>query len=182
MKPRNYIPDQNRFKLAGPPKFWLTQLWDFDNSLVVVPSRQGCYYRLAQRRQLKLPEHIVNEALFKESDTQLLSTYGLVPVTTILATANWSNPLMFEELRQRAPWRNGGADKVNAHLDMQDQKREIAVNARIDAQNTDVAKDAWKMYNKKIGLRSQMYSPVVKRPSSPPPANRAPAIIITGSR
>ena len=182
-QPRNYIADQNRFKLAGPPKFWLNQLWDFDSSLVVVPSRQGCYYRLAQRRRLQLPEHIVNEALFKESDTQMLSTYGLVPVTTILATANWSNPLMFEELRQRAPWRNGGADKVNAELEIKDQQREMDKNVRIDERNTDIAKDAWKMYNKKIGLRSQMYSPVVKkRQSSTPPANRAPAIIITGSR
>lgn len=161
---------------------WLNQLWDFDSSLVVVPSRQACVYRLAQRRPLSLPEHMVNDMLFKESDTQMLATYGLIPVTTILATANWSNPLMFEELRQRAPWRNGGADKVNAHLEMQDQKREIDLNARIDERNTDVAKDAWKMYNKKIGLRSNLYSPVVKRPSSPPPANRAPAIIITGSR
>ena len=78
----NYVVDENRFRLAGPPQWWLRKLWDFDNSLVVVPSRQGFYYRLAQRRKLKLSDKVVNDALFKESDTKMLASYSLVPVTT----------------------------------------------------------------------------------------------------
>lgn len=150
--PNNYLVDTNRFKLAGPPQWWLRQLWDFDPSLVVVPSRQGFYYRLAQRRQLQLPEHIVNEALFKESDTQMLATYNLVPVTTILATANWSNPYLFVELGNRAPWRLGGADKVNNELEAREREEKQRLFEKNDDRLTRLSKDAWRLYRTKIGL------------------------------
>lgn len=159
----NWIPDMNRFSLAGPPKWWLLKLNEFDNSLVVVPSRQGFYYRLTQRRKPKLTTNIVNDALFNESDTKMLARYGLVPVTTILATANWSNPYLFENLRQRAPWRLGGAEKVNQMLEAQDQQDELDKRAKIDEHLTYLGKDAWRLYGKKIGVRSHMYSPVVKQ-------------------
>src|SRR3972149_5686464 len=155
----NYIPDVNKFRLAGPPSWWLRQLDEFDPSLVVVPSRQGFYYRLAQRRPLKLAEHVVNDALFKESDTQMLATYGLVPVTTILATANWSNPYMFEELRRRAPWRMGGAAAVNANIEAMEKQQEIDKNMKINEMLEYNAKDAYKYYQMKRGLRSHMWSP-----------------------
>lgn len=158
----NYLPDVNRFKLAGPPDWWLRKLWDFDSSLVVVPSRQACVYRLAQRRRLNLPEHLVNDSLWKESDTRMLATYGLIPVTTIIATANWSNPLMFIELANRAPHRQGGADEVNRRLEEQDQKDELDKQAKTDEHLQYLGKDAWMLYQKKIGLRSHMWSPTVK--------------------
>lgn len=159
----NYIPDQNRFALAGPPKWFLQQLWEFDPSLVVVPSRQGFFYRLAQRRKLNIPEKMTMDMLWKESDTRMLARYSLVPVTTILATVNWANPLFFEELRRRAPWRQGGADEVLRKLEAEEKKAELDKQLVIDDTNTILAKDAWRMYNKKIGLRSHMYSPVTKR-------------------
>ena len=149
---QNWIVDQNRFSLAGPPRWWLKQLWEFDSSLVVVPSRQGFYYRLAQRRKLNLPDNIVNEALFKESDTQMLASHSLVPVTTIIATANWGNPYMFVELANRAPWRMGGADKVNKMIEDQEFKEHIDTRIATDAHLHELSKDAWKLYRKKIGL------------------------------
>lgn len=152
MQLANYIPDHNRFKLAGPPKWFLAQLRDFDDSLVIVPSRQGFYYRLAQRRRLQLPERITNEALWNESDTQMLARYSLVPVTTILATANWGNPYIFNELANRAPWRMGGAAKVNAMLDAQDAKADADKQAKTDEHLSYLSKDAWRLYRKKIGL------------------------------
>lgn len=159
---QNYIVDQNKFSLAGPPKWWLVSLWNFDNSLVVVPSRQGFYYRLAQRRKPNLQANIVNDSLFNESDTKMLARYCLVPVTTILATANWSNPYLFEELRRRAPWRLGGAQKVADDLDTADAEAEQVKLAKTDEHLTYLGKDAWKLYNKKIGTRSHMYIPTVK--------------------
>lgn len=168
----NYIVDQNRFNLAGPPKWWLVGLWDFDNSLVVVPSRQGFYYRLAQRRKLNLANHIVNDALFAESDTKMLAKYSLVPVTTILATAQW-NPVMFEALSQRAPWRMGGAEKAIKAVEDQDWQDEVNRRVKTDEHLTYLGKDAWKLYNKKIGVRSHMWSPTVKDNQ---PASAAPAI------
>jgi hypothetical protein len=155
----NYIPDTNPFSLAGPPKWFLQQLWEFDSSLVIVPSRQGFFYRLAQRRKLNIPEKMTMDILWKESDTRMLATYSLVPVTTILATVNWGNPLFFEELRRRAPWRQGGADEVLKRIDDQETKEELDRKLRIDDTNTYLAKDAWKMYQKKVGLRSHLWSP-----------------------
>lgn len=148
----NYITDQNPFRLAGPPVWWLKQLWDFDQSLVVIPSRQGFYYRLAQRRRLNLSEKMTNEALFKESDTKMLASHSLVPVTTIIATANWGNPLIFQELAERAPWRQGGADKVLAKIEGTEAAQRAAIDKNIDSNTTDAAKDGWKLYRKKIGL------------------------------
>jgi hypothetical protein len=149
----NYIPDTNAFSLAGPPQWWLAKLWDFDSSLVVIPSRQTCLYRLAQRRKLNLPEHITNNALFNESDTRMLASYGLIPVTSILPTANWSNPYLFQELANRAPHRNGGAQKAADMMDEQDLKDEFDKRQQTDENLQYLAKDAWKYYNKKIGLR-----------------------------
>jgi hypothetical protein len=155
----NYIVDTNPFSLSGPPKWWLSQLWDFDNSLVVLPSRQGFYYRLAQKRRLNLGNHVVNDAMFNESDTKMLARYSLVPVTTILATANWSNPYLFEELRRRAPWRLGGAEKVTKQLEDQELKDEFDKRMKTDEHLTYLGKDAWNLYRKKIGVRSHMYIP-----------------------
>jgi len=149
----NYIPDINRFQLAGPPVHWLRKLWDFDSSLVVIPSRQACIYRLAQRRKLNLPEHITNNALFNESDTRMLASYGLIPVTSILPTANWSNPYLFQELENRDPHRNGGGNECADRLYTQDAEVERDLAQRTDEQLTYLGKDAWKYYNKKIGLR-----------------------------
>lgn len=150
----NYIPDVNRFKLSGPPDWWLRKLWDFDNSLVVVPSRQDCVYRLAQRRPLRLPEHIVNDALFNESDTKMLASYSLVPVTTIIATANWSNPLMWNDLANRAPWRLGGAEKVIRDIEAREETERLGIDRKNDQLLTDVAKSGWKGYQYKTGQRT----------------------------
>lgn len=148
----NYIPDTNPFGLAGPPMWWLRRLWEFDDSLAVVPSRQGFMYRLAQKRKIRLTEALVNDAIWKESDTQMLASHGLVPVTTILSTANWGNPLMFKELAERCPWRMGGAEKVEKDILAREAEAEQKKQAVTDDMLTQSSKDGWKLYRKKIGL------------------------------
>lgn len=172
----NYIVDQNRFNLAGPPTWWLRKLYEFDNSLVVVPSRQSFLYRLAQRRAPNLQASIVNEALFNQSDTQMLASYNLVPVTTILSTANWSNPFLFEELRRRAPWRLGGAKAMIAQQEAYDREDEFKAQQETDEMLNSLSKDAWGLYRKKIGLQSNMYIPGKK--IKPIPAQKAPSLKI----
>lgn len=154
----NYITDLNKYSLAGPPRWWLSKLWDFDPSLVVVPSRQECVYRLAQRRKLNLKEGIINDALFQQSDTQMLASYSLIPVTTILATANWSNPYLFQELANRAPWRQGGAEKVINDVEAAERKESEAKAATTDEHITFLAKDSWKYYRTKIGLGKTIFT------------------------
>ena len=158
-RPTNYLQDTNPFQLAGPPTYWLRQLWTYDPSLVVIPSRQGFYYRLAQRRRLNLPMRITNDTLWKESDTRMLARHGLIPVTTIVATANWSNPLIWVELSNRAPWRMGGAAKVNALLEKQEHQDRQARDQQVSDQLDYVARDAWNFYQMKTGVRSHMWSP-----------------------
>lgn len=175
---QNYLQDLNRFKLAAPPAWWLQKLWDFDASLVVVPSRQACIYRLAQRRPLQLRENMTNDALFNESDTKMLAQYSLIPVTTILANPNWSNPFMFEELRRRAPHRMGGAEQAARLVEAQEQQEADQKQADVDDITSQVAKDGWGMYQKKIGIRSHMYIPKTKPKTAPMPS-LAPSIVIT---
>lgn len=150
---RNFIPDHNRFKLAAPPQWWLQKLHDFDDSLVVVPSRQGCYYRLAQRRPLQLRENIVNDALFKESDTRMLASYSLVPVTTIIANPVWSE-WMFKELEERAPWRQGGAEKVIKRIEEHELDKELKARRATSENLAYRAKDGWKSYQARTGQRT----------------------------
>ena len=157
----NYIQDQNKFQLAGPPAWWLRKLAEFDSSLVVVPSRQGFMYRLAQRRTPTLSETLARDMMKQESDTQMLATYGLIPVTTILATANWDSPLMWQDLAERAPWRQGGADAVLAAIDQREAAIARKIDEETDERNTYIAKDGWKLYRKKIGLGRTWHGPHV---------------------
>lgn len=147
----NWIEDVNKFNLQPPPVWWLRKLADFDPSLVIVPSRQDCVYRLAQKRPLNLPEHVVNDVLFNHSDTQMLATYSLVPVTTIIAKPNWSNPLMFRELESRAPWRMGGADKVLDALEEAEMREATQQRLATELNLEDRAKDGWRLLKAKTG-------------------------------
>ena len=158
----NWIPDQNRYNLAGPPLWFQQKLFEFDDSLVVIPSRQSCLYRLAQRRKLTLPQQMVNDSLFHESDTRMLASYSLVPVTSIIPTIEWSDPYIFVELSNRAPWRQGGAEKVIQDMEAQEAKQEIDKKMKMNDHLNSLGKDAWGLYNKKIGVRSHMYIPQKK--------------------
>ena len=164
----NYIPGSNPFNLAGPPTWFQSQLWEFDPSLVVVASKQGFFYRLAQRRPLKLKENLINEILREQADTRMMAMHGLVPITTILATVNWDNPLLFEELRRRAPWRMGGADKFIKMVEDQDWKAHQKLALQQDEHLTHLAKDSWKYYQMQQGLRSSLFSHNSKSPTTAP--------------
>lgn len=170
----NFIRDVNRFNLPEPPAFWLRALWEFDSSLVVIPSKQQALYRLAQRRKVNLPEKILRDPFFQQSDTQMLASYGLVPVTSILPTINWSDPSNFQELASRAPWRNGGSEEVLRKIEEQEAREELDRTVNQDEHLTSLGRDAWGLYKKKLGLQSHMYIPrrkesIVggKNPSSP---------------
>ena len=104
----------------------------------------------------------MNDVLKEDSDTKMLASYSLVPVTTILSTANWSNPVIFEELRRRAPWRMGGAKKFTALVEGQDREEDLKKRLVQEEHLDYLSSDAWKYYNKLIGLRSHLYSPKTK--------------------
>lgn len=167
----NYLVDVNPFNLAGPPAYWLKALWEFDSSLVVMPSRVGFYYRVAQRHKPNFAVKIVNDIIKDDLDARMLAARHLVPVTTLIATTNWSNyPLHMEELRRRNPHRMGGAAKVIQEVEAADRQKELDKAAQTDAALSDISKDAWGYYLKKLGVRSHMWIPATAK--SAPPALR----------
>ena len=149
---KNWIEDENRFKLTSPPKWFLQRLKDFDPSLVILPSRQKMAYRLAQRRPPDPRISTVEKAFWQESDTRMLAGYALVPVCTISPTVNWDNPLIFKDLEAKAPWMQGGAAKVIERLEAEEAVRDGKVHDYSKALMHDRAVDAWSLLRKKMGL------------------------------
>lgn len=158
----NFINDNNPFNLPKPPEYWLDRLREFDDSLVVIPSRQDCVYRLAQRRPPDPNITLANQLMKDGGDTQMLSSNGLVPVTTIRANPRWDNPLMWKELAERAPWRQGGAEAVIEKIEKAEANKEAELAAQTDAHLDYLGRDGWNYYNMKRGLRSRMWSPKIK--------------------
>ena len=175
----NYIKDRNPLDLAAPPKWWLKRLWDFDDSLVVIPSRQAYCYRLAQRRVPDKRTNLVHD-IQGDNDSQMLRSYNLVPVTTIIATCRWDNPMMWNDLASRMPSRNGGAEAYEAKLLGLERQKELDELAKRDDMLDHVAKDSLKFYNLKRGVRSHLWSPNIKG-SNRPAANRSAAIRIVNA-
>lgn len=173
----NWIPDTNRFSLAGPPNWFLKQLWEFDNSLVIVPSRMGFFYRLAQRAPLRLSTAVVNDIMKEQADTAMLVNYGLVPITTVLSTVRWDNPAIWDDLRRRAPWRMGGAAEYENKLLDQEKAEELEKAAKQADMLDYIAKDSWKYYKQKQGLRTSLFTHK-DAPKSSGTQAAAPAVII----
>ena len=176
----NYIAGTNPFNLSGPPLWFQKELHEFDPSLVIMASRMGFFYRLAQRRRLNLPEKVVNDVLKEQADTRVLAAYGLVPITTILATVNWSDPIFFLELKRRAPWRMGGADQFEKQILGQEHQESLEQNIKQDEDLTYRSKESWRYYNKLIGLRSHLFDVKSKSRATGQQA-KAPALIIPHS-
>ena len=125
----NYIEGKNPFRLAGPPKWFLQRLWDFDSSLRIIPSVTDFVYRLAQVGMINDRVKVVQDAMKMHGDSRQMARYGLIPVTTIISTVNWSNPLIFHDLAQRAPWRMGGAEKYEKLILEKEDRQKAALDA-----------------------------------------------------
>ena len=172
MEHTNYIRGENPFGLLGPPGFWLDKLKDFDDSLVVMPSKQAHVYRLCQRRPHD-PRAALVSSLMQDSDARQMAAYGLVPVTTILADAKWDNPVMWEDLRQRSPHRMGGAQKFEEMILAQERAKQMKDNEVLQQNLTDRAKDAYGYYLMKAGRRQHMWVPKTHSASTTLKENRS---------
>ena len=156
----NYIPDNP--KMAEPPEFVLQRLYDFDNMLVLMPSRLVPYaYVLGRRRQLSagLSDKAVEDTI-DQADTRMCLAYGVVPVSLIYKTGpNWTIDRVIESLRRRDLWAAGGAEKAADMLDEQDAARE----KRIKQENRDNmwnrSGDAWRSYQARTGQRTKLNQP-----------------------
>lgn len=135
----NFIRDRNRFQLAPPPAWWLRALLEFDASLVLIPSRVEPLYRIGQRR--RWDDRKIATDVAPHPDTRMMTSYGLVPVTSVISnTGGWVwSPTVFLQLKARAGWRQGltpaqAADAADA-VDRKDAlDRKIVRSDRLDKQ------------------------------------------------
>lgn len=156
---KNWIEDENPFNLERPPEWWLKRLWDFDATLVLVPSRQKAVYRLAQRIPPNPAIAAVNEALWMHSDIRMLAGYGLIPVAPLFTPVNWDHPRIFQELAERCPAMLGGFEKTMKRIEDREEDERKAVQRQQDEHLEALGDDGWNFIRKKAGLGRSWHQP-----------------------
>lgn len=156
--PGNFIKDLNRFNLEIPPTWWLQGLKDYDDQLVVVPSRTDPVYRLCRRTRNTIGLESV-AIVDRHADTAMMYEMGLVPVTSILVKGlAWDLVNIIESLRSRDIWANGGPDAVADALDAQDELERVVRRRAFKDDIGQRAKDAYRSMMARIGARSKRAS------------------------
>jgi len=175
---RNWIGDQNRFGLASPPTWWLQRLADFDNQLVIIPSRQEPVYRIARRRQFS-PGIGTLALLDTQRDTAMLASYGLVPVTTMIRYAQrWEIDSLLQKLRDRDTWALSGgpmsgrsaaerAERVVGAIEQQEDALAAKERQRMRDDLDYRGKDAWKSYQARTGQRTRLADQPTRKSPAP---------------
>jgi len=157
--PNNFILDNVRMEV--PPLYVLQRLFDFDNMLVLVPSRNVPFaYVIARRKQFSrgLSDKAL-EGTIRQPDTLMCLHYGLVPVCLMYKTGpSWDIEEVIRSLAARDMWAHGGPDKVADLLEAQEE----AEQARIKKQNRDSiwerSGDGWRSYQARTGASSIKFS------------------------
>ncbi len=148
----NYIADNER--MEAPPPYFLQRLFDFDNMLVLIPSRHVPFaYVVARRRQFSkgLSDKAIQGSI-QQPDTLMCLHYGVVPVCLMFKTGpSWSPDGLLRDLAARDLWAHGGADKVADMLEEQEaaEKEKIRQATRDDIWNRSGA--AWESYKARTG-------------------------------
>ena len=174
----NWIPDENRWNLEAPPQWWLQALWDFDNQLVVLPSRHQQRYLLARRRKYSAGLGDVAMLDNKHPDTNLCFVNHCVPIAPLNFSGEWTLTIL-DQLRERDTWAiTGGPTSTLADpeaalnrladaVDAADAKREAKINQQNREMFYQMGRDAWRSMQARIGARNKRASDYhgVARPS-----------------
>lgn len=172
----NYIPDSP--KMAEPPAFWLQRLYDFDNQLVVMPSRQRPYAYVLARRARRSAATLGDMVGVLEGDTAMCVSYGCVPVSLILRTGEgWEIDGILADLKSRDIWEHGGGDKAADLMDQADAKARARIKADIRDDMWMRSGDAWRSYQARTGQRTKLNRPTAKKAAGqqPSPPSRSTA-------
>ncbi len=154
----NFIPDNVRMEV--PPPYVLQRLFDFDNMLVLVPSRNVPFaYVIARRKQFSkgLSDKAL-EGTIQQPDTKMCLAYGLVPVCLMYKTGpSWDIDEVIRSLAARDMWAHGGPDKVADMLEAQEEaeKARIRKETRDDIYNRSL--DGWRSYQARTGASSNKF-------------------------
>lgn len=166
----NFIPDN--VKMEVPPKFFLQRVYDFDNWLVIMPSRRIPFaYVIARRRQLSrgLTDKAVEGAI-DQPDTKMCLQYGCVPVCLMYKTGpTWNPDAILTKLAARDMWRiadesglranKSRADIIADMLEEQEEKEKEKLRASIRDDLWNRSGDAWRSYQARTGQRTKLTVP-----------------------
>lgn len=153
--------------MGAPPPYFMQRLWDFDNQLVVLPSRQRPYAYVLARRCKKsrgIPPEFVADP---KGDTAMCSQYHLVNVRWIYRynTTTWSIDNILRELSACDAWKYKTGD---AHADAVDEF-DANVAAKKTAQNREMfyhlAGEHWQSWKARTGQRTKLNQPKPKKGS-----------------
>jgi hypothetical protein len=148
----NYIPDNPRMEV--PPLYFLQRIHDFDNMLVLFPSRKTPFaYVIARRRQFSagLTDKAIENSI-DQPDTKMVMAHGCVPVCLMYKTgASWDPDQIIRKLAARDLWAMGGADKVADMLEEQEAKEKAALQKQIRDDLYNRSGDAWRSYQHRTG-------------------------------
>lgn len=167
----NYIADN--LKSEQPPQHFLQAVYDFDDKLVLLPSRMtpGAYV-VARRKQYgpigEAKSIIADE--FLKPDTKMCLLHGLVPVCLMYKTGfGWDATKLLARLAARDLWRMGGADKVADILEAREDKEKADLKASIRAEQWERSGDAWRTYQHRTGqstIRTKDFHKLKPRPGA----------------
>lgn len=143
-----------------PPKWWLKQLYYFDDKLVVIPSSQRpATYILARRPEVSrgldpIVKWMRNTNQDIPADTLLCANHGVVPVCLMYKTgATWSIENVIADLASRDIRRQGGAEVVADKLDKQDVDAENLQRQTTFQNLYHRGRDGWRSYTARTGQR-----------------------------
>jgi hypothetical protein len=151
----NFIHDNVRMEV--PPPYFLQRLYDFDNMLVLIPSRHIPFaYVLARRKQFSkgLTDKAIQQGIV-QPDTLMCLGYGVVPVCIVYKNGpSWDIDSLLRTLAARDMWTHGGPDRVADMLEAQEaaEKKAIQKATRDDIWNRSGA--AWASYKARTGANN----------------------------
>ena len=156
--PNNYIADNVRMEV--PPLYFLQRLFDFDNMLVIVPSRNVPFaYVIARRKQFSkgLSDKAL-EGTIQQPDTKMCLAYGLVPVCLMYKTGpSWDIDSIIRTLMARDMWAHGGPDKVADMLEAQEEAEKAKIRAETRADIYNRSLDGWRSYQARTGQTTNLF-------------------------
>jgi hypothetical protein len=151
----NWIEDKNRWSIVKPPEWALLALWNFDDQLVLLPSRKKKQYLLARRRHLSAGLGDVAMLDNKHPDTNMCYVHGLVPIAPLTfrkGKAVWTQQSVtnfLDELRSRDTWAysDGDPDKhsrVSDAIEEFEKLQEEKAHRTLWENFYHMGRDAWR--------------------------------------
>lgn len=186
----NWIPDTNRFKVEQPPDWFLTGLYNYDDQLVLLPSRMRRQYLLARKRKYTVGLGDVAMLDNKHPDTNMCYAHKVLPIAPLRwaktntdagAFTKQNLDSLLDTLRERDAWARGeemgigGGPNVrnpDAIVDSIEafEREEACKKDRAIWQNFHhMGRDAWRSLTARIGARNRRASDfhgVARKPQS----------------